>query len=843
MTIVKTLLLSTDNSSALTLEWQPEEGQLPCLYGTAISFEKISQLVYPRHSENKQENNRQNVRYAIEYLEELGIWNYLDEDTVHRSARSPKRFRLNLWSRNLAENLEYLSQRILDMSFEDSSYLSEDEREQAKSIYDLVEQSRLKHQDKIRSQCKHFTMLGTADPVDITSIYTSVDVFQGLSSQRALTIQNFIDAFDPNTNGLNRFGTESLDLQRMESSKKVEMLSKLILMGKAGSGKTTILKSLLLKCNEGSFHPDKLPIFIQLSIFSRKFDKSEKTLNLIDYIQSNIIGCGIEKTDLITLLKAGKVLIACDGFDEILSSVREDIVDALCDFIIQFHKNIFIIAGRFGSDRYKFSSESFAQVEIADFQRNQVEDFIVKWFKARRDDLESAKKGKELIKKLKETRHKPAADLATTPLLLHLICVFYDRWSYLPTNRAELYQRGIEALLSKWDEHKRVQREPEVTLSFDLSISERVKLLQYIASKTFRRSQYVFERKEVVKIISQFLKRYKKQSISLDQLQRDSETILNMICEQHGLLIAQTEEIISFSHLSYHEYFIAKDIAERKRLRYLLPYVGEQQWHEVFLLVAEIINYPDQLIDCVLQHTKTISANDDDLQQLLLWIDRKANAVAARLSHRNYQIGALRALYLTQNCKYNYDIAIHSIHKRGRAPSLSLGLGLAQTMGLDDSLVEDWNNFNIFANEIWMHLRAMSIDKELSSHLINLINLRRSNLGIELILPAYLEIRPHLEKLRGYDSTISQSGFNQFWQETMRTWSVNLLRDVEAAQSQFDQEHASLQLLLENLEQRKILHSYYYANFLAVECFFYAPNASDETWRKIQMEILLPSQT
>lgn len=49
--------------------------------------------------------------------------------------------------------------------------------------------------------------------------------------------------------------------------------------------------------------------------------------------------------------------------------------------------------------------------------------------------------------------------MASTPLLLVLLCLAYEENLTFPQNRSELYKDAIQALLKKWDTSRGIQRD------------------------------------------------------------------------------------------------------------------------------------------------------------------------------------------------------------------------------------------------------------------------------------------------------------------------------------------------------------------------------------------------
>ena len=115
-----------------------------------------------------------------------------------------------------------------------------------------------------------------------------------------------------------------------------------------------------------------------------------------------------------------------------------------------FYKNKFIISCRIHASDYIF--EDFSDVELADFDGNQVNDFINKWF------YSDKVKSERCIRLLSHKENKGIRELATQPLLLTFLCIYFNQKFNFPKNRAELYSQAIDVLLDTWDASRNIDR-------------------------------------------------------------------------------------------------------------------------------------------------------------------------------------------------------------------------------------------------------------------------------------------------------------------------------------------------------------------------------------------------
>jgi len=257
----------------------------------------------------------------------------------------------------------------------------------------LVQEVRQLRENKIQEQCGKMRMLHIAWPVEVVDIYTEVNILEEIIGQQWREITDFVQGFDPESDDFNRLGLGRIRQKRVPGLLSVEQHLKLMVLGKPGSGKTTFLKYVATQCNKGQFQANKIPIFIQLKNFAKDIRNNDSELRLLDYISSEFVDCGIEDPSVTeTILNQGRALILLDGLDEVLEKDDDEVVDSIRQLVNKFRENHFIITCRIATFKYRFADENFTEVEVADFNSEQVEIFAKKWFlAAAQNDQEAAK--------------------------------------------------------------------------------------------------------------------------------------------------------------------------------------------------------------------------------------------------------------------------------------------------------------------------------------------------------------------------------------------------------------------------------------------------------------------
>jgi predicted NACHT family NTPase len=197
--------------------------------------------------------------------------------------------------------------------------------------------------------------------------------------------------------------------------------------------------------------------------------------------------------------------------------------------------------------------------------------------------------GKLFWNKLIE-RH-PVKELATNPLLLTLLCLEFKDSAEFPKNRAELYERGLYVLLTKWDGQRRIQRKSAYG---KLSVQRKESLLGQLAITTFDRGEYFFKQYVAEQHIRNYIQNLPEAKTESEALLVDSREVLRDIVVQHGLLTERARGIYSFSHLTFHEYFVSQNIVHNSNpkmyelaLENLVQNSTNKRWREVILLVEQ----------------------------------------------------------------------------------------------------------------------------------------------------------------------------------------------------------------------------------------------------------------
>ncbi|MBD2203891.1 NACHT domain-containing NTPase [Calothrix sp. FACHB-1219] len=675
--------------------------------------------------------------------------------------------------------------------------------EQESDIDALVQEIREQVKPSIKEKCGTMRVLDMPQPIELTGergIYTNVNILEKITGRRRLDISELLQNSEPDD--FERFGLNRVKEKRVPGIEAVQQHQKLMVLGKPGAGKTTFLKYLAMQCIEGQYLTNRVPLFITL----KDFAEAPKQPDVLEYIAQQLAFCGVQDASFKAdqLLRQGKLLVLLDGLDEVREEDTKRVLQRIRDISDQFHTNQFVITCRIAAKEYTF--ERFTEVEVSDFDEEQIAIFAQSWFR-----LSDPVKSERFIQKLKD--NEPIHELATNPLLLTLLCLVFGESSDFPTNRSELYKEGVDVLVKKWDAKRNIERDQVYK---NLSLHRKLDLLSQIALTTFEQKDYFFKQKTVETYIAEFIYNLRDACTESKELELDSEAILKSIEAQHGLMLERAKGIYSFSHLTFQEYFAAREIVANYTWEILVRHITEKRWKEVFLLSIGMMRKADDFLRLIKREIDAILAGDEKLQQFLIWLNKKSISVKIP-----YKPSAVRAIY------FDFEIL----------PCFN-GYYLTLPYALDSRLSDDEElifNFDYYDNE---ELREIAIDHNLINCLYNAISFESKHLDqVEAFLYSTLRCvtefnLQHLLKQLYEQLPTLEEDENQ-WKNKAQYWAEDLRKVmIRCCDIGYDWQFTDA--------QKELLLNYYNANELLVNCLNSDCYVSREVRQEIEDNLLLP---
>ncbi|NEO98979.1 MAG: NACHT domain-containing NTPase [Symploca sp. SIO2E9] len=664
----------------------------------------------------------------------------------------------------------------------------------------LVQEVRQKVKSNLQERCGKMRVLDMTQPIGLSDIYTKVNILEKITGRKGLSIHELLQDFDPESANFDRHGLGRTTEKRVPGFDAVKIYSQLIVLGKPGAGKTTFLKYLAIQCSKSNFLAEKVPVFITL----KQFAEIKNQPDLSAYINQLFTNCGVKEAQTAKIISHGRGLILLDGLDEVTEEDANRILNQIQQFTNQYHTNSFVITCRIAAQDYTF--ENFTEVEVADFDDQQIRTFATKWFKSKQ--LDSAD---DFIKQLEN--NKSIKELATNPLLLTLLCLEFEDSGDFPVGRAELYHRATHTLLRKWDNKRRIKREQAYK---KLSVQRKENLLSEVALTTFERKDYFFKQRDAEQYIADYIRNLPDANTDLEALLLDSEAVLKSIEAQHGLLVERARGIYSFSHLTFQEYFTVRKIVTsidpplEKALQNLASHITEKRWREVFLLAVGMLYSADDLLQLMKKEIDALLEGDEKLQNFLTWVNQKSMSVEV-----SYKRVAIRAFYLSRALSLDFDLSLDLSLDFDLSLSLSLdfdlSLDLDLSRALDLSLFLDFD-FSLNFSLSRAFSRALSRDQALNP-----------------------ELKQSLQQLQEQrlDSEGDQEQFQQWWKTYGKVWTEHL-RAVMIKYRNIGHDWQFSQ------QQKELLQQYYDANKLLVDCLNSDCYVSREVRQEIEDTLLLP---
>jgi formylglycine-generating enzyme required for sulfatase activity/energy-coupling factor transporter ATP-binding protein EcfA2 len=360
-----------------------------------------------------------------------------------------------------------------------------------------------------------------------------------------------------------------------------------LLEGKAGMGKTTLIKHLAYSLTHGS-GPASLKGYLPILVFFKDFwpiyqreikkEGAEIAFKLLLGKYFDKSKCPLPLDTVNAFLAKGRALVLLDGLDEVPEVLRPDLVKLVHQFQFQHDKNRFLITGRpHGIEGKGIECFGKHHRKIEPLEEKKAEIFISKWFLAISGQAKGLARltAGDMISDI--GLHEHAGVFTRNPLLLTALCIFYlVGGKRIPDQRADLYDRIVGNLLYRRFHDARDQekvnhvREYLMLLAFTMH-SRNIKSIDPGEAREVLREKYPIMEDEAAHV-------YKNRV----------ETLFNDIEPVCGLLNRLSSGDIEFSHLSFQEFLAAKYMLDMD-IDYK-NYREDPWWEEALLLYTGLMN-------------------------------------------------------------------------------------------------------------------------------------------------------------------------------------------------------------------------------------------------------------
>ncbi|MCS6880732.1 MAG: SUMF1/EgtB/PvdO family nonheme iron enzyme [Oscillochloridaceae bacterium] len=417
-----------------------------------------------------------------------------------------------------------------------------------------------------------------------------------------------------------------------ESDPPPATTTRLLLLGDAGSGKTTTLRYAALRLAEAyragraallaepeaglrlRLRQAPLPIYVRLTLFAattpadlnelpvqerQRYAGAPPDLFLAWLDREAAKYCELPEAALSSLIKRndGGVLLLLDGLDEAGDDQRRAYLAQVIDNLAsRYNRQRYVVASRTAGYRGNVYLPTFLERHLSPLDRDEAQALIRKWFDAvyarlaaigrRRQDA-AADQAAELWEAIE--RNERLFEMAANPLLLTVMALLQFNNVRLPDQRAKLYEKLIELLLDLW----RKQNVASDTLTMSVAqLASEQRRLEALALKMQQQPRQVREvtlRQAQEWLSPLYVERLKIDPEAADDRVRD---LLHRLAVDSGI-IQRREEMYSFSHYTFQEYLAARALdsldnrdGEPDSVAFLLERAGDARWRETLLLAA-----------------------------------------------------------------------------------------------------------------------------------------------------------------------------------------------------------------------------------------------------------------
>ncbi len=386
----------------------------------------------------------------------------------------------------------------------------------------------------------------------------------------------------------------------------------LVLVGEPGSGKSTLMRYLLLgvleppRDNEAGLplpwtlaFEDAFPLLIELRDFAATSLREGDVDCFLDYIRymGRTDNWAIDDHWLDGRLSTGRSLVLFDGLDEVFDrGARERVIHAIAGFAQRYDRAQIIVTSRPLSyhDRRSILREAgFRLYGIQDLDDDQIEAFTRGWFRLTfpRQPAHAEQRIDRVLGSIRRSRSLRL--LAGNPMLLTIMALL-AREQELPRERAAFYQKAVEVLSHHWDANRNL-RLPAVDY---LRADDKLELLRRVAlrmqtSPGGLAGNFIQEVALEAEISAWFVERFE---LPRHDAILAARTMIGQLRERNYILCLRAPQLYGFVHRTFLEYLtaaeyvrqfnVAQTLKEDGLLRLFDDHCRDDEWREVLRLIC-----------------------------------------------------------------------------------------------------------------------------------------------------------------------------------------------------------------------------------------------------------------
>jgi len=365
---------------------------------------------------------------------------------------------------------------------------------------------------------------------------------------------------------------------------------RLLISGRAGSGKTTILQWIAVRAARREFAGQAAPLNGCVPFFLRLRDYADTTLPAPEEFLAKIAPLLLPADGRSWprgRLESGRAFVLIDGLDEVPEARRPAVLDWLRELTDLFPDARYVVTTRPGAvEEDLFADAGFVSANLEPMDPELVRVFIDRWHAAMGEweDTESLARlygwRDDLFRTLEGDRF--LSELANTPLLAGLVCALNQRMgARLPRRRGEIFEKAL-ALFHERDRKRGIAG----GVALDLDATNH--LLGDLALWMVRNARVEIAPDAAGNLVAADTARtiLRHSALSLPARPPEDADLYGHLVLRSGVLREPAAGHLDFAHRTFQEYLASKALIRTDNVGELVRNASDDQWREVVILAS-----------------------------------------------------------------------------------------------------------------------------------------------------------------------------------------------------------------------------------------------------------------